>query len=294
MIAPLPPQPGLPQQSDSAGAKPDAKGEGDAFADILAAAAVTAQPPGPHLPGPAAMPDHGPVVVRAADLLPPEPAEPVTPVETAPQVGLTDPAIATKAARPDQPQPTARIFNQDGFFGSSVDAAASEAIGAAPVTRTLPGGITAPMPIDAETMVAATTGFEPAAGATAQPLAAAAGQAATQPVLVRAAVVPKGQLTAPAAPRPFSIEAESPDDPARPISRRLAFREAAARTVVQVAMRELEQGIHVAARADGLDPAERARLENDIAAMLSRHGLSARSIRISAPTRGRTSQERLK
>jgi hypothetical protein len=59
-------------------------------------------------------------------------------------------------------------------------------------------------------------------------------------------------------------------------------------------MRELEQGIHIAARAEGLDPAERARLHDEIAALLARHGLSARSIRISAPNRAGTSGERLK
>ena len=59
-------------------------------------------------------------------------------------------------------------------------------------------------------------------------------------------------------------------------------------------MRELEQGIHVAARAEGLDAAERVRLHEEITALLARHGLTPASVRISAPGRIRTSQETLK
>jgi hypothetical protein len=92
----------------------------------------------------------------------------------------------------------------------------------------------------------------------------------------------------------FEAEAEAEAEPARPLARRLAIRDPAARNAVQVAIRELEQGVHVAARAEGLDAAERARLHDEIAALLARHGLSARSIRISAPQRAARSEERLK
>lgn len=291
MIAPLPPQSGTPPV-DPAGARPDPKGEGDAFADILAAAAA-ALPPAPHLPGPSPI-EHGPAMVAVADLMAPEPVE--TP---APVAGLTDPAAElAKPDRPDQPLPAARIFNQDGFFGTSVDASAvpgvaSDTIQSAPSTplqaRTAPmsGLHQADRPLEAEQLPSPVE------------MISAMQALQTRP---EAAPVASALRTAPAAPRLLAVpairaqivEAETELNPIQPLTRRFTLREPSPRAAVQVAMRALEQGVHVAARAEGLDAAERVRLHDEITALLARHGLSARSIRISAPARGARAEERLK
>jgi hypothetical protein len=59
-----------------------------------------------------------------------------------------------------------------------------------------------------------------------------------------------------------------------------------------VVLRELEQGLHVAARVERLDPAERERLRDEITALLARHGLTPRSVRIEGPEGASTSQRR--
>ena len=303
MIAPLPPQPGLPQPADPAGAKPDARGEGDAFAEILAAAAAVV-PASPRIPGPPPTLEHGPAVMRVSDIETVEPVEPAQAavhvpaqmsVEVPVQAGLTDPAGEIEAPRPDQPQPAARIFNQDGFFGSSVDAPGSETVDAgaasvAAVARTMPGVVAVPMPLQAETAIAQLQ----AVAAGTMPTRAVSTGVTPAATLPRVSRVRPGPLAMPPTLRPAAFETEAEAESLKPITRRFVVREPAARAAVQVAMRELEQGVHVAVRAEGLDAAERVRLHDEIAALLARHGLSARSIRISAPLRGSSSQERLK
>ncbi len=276
MIAPLLPQPG-PPPLDPAAARPDPRGEGDAFAEILAAAAVAVPAPGPT--GLRPVLEHGPAVMTIADLV----AEPA-------QAGLTDPAIQpAAAASADQPQPAARIFNQDGFFGASIDAPGTAETRAARPQPEIP---LAAAPLQAGQPIASAPASlqSVATGEIVQAPAAPAAPAVPAPALPRAAGQPG--LLAPAVRTPI-LDADTEAEPLQPLARRLVTREPAARAAVQVAMRELEQGIHVAARAEGLDAAERVRLHDEIAALLARHGLSARSIRISAPARG-SSQERLK
>lgn len=300
MIAPLPPQPGLPQPVDPSGAKPDPRGEGDAFAEILAAAAAAV--PAPRVPGPPAI-EHGPAVVRISDIEPGEPVEPVDaaavqvpaqlPARAPDQAGLTDPASEIEAPRPDQPQPAARIFNQDGFFGASIDAAPVDPA-AAPAVAIPPGAAAGPALPPRETPAPVEmpiTELRPVAAGAMPAQSASVSSAAVLPRLSRVQPTPLSTL---AAARPVALETEGDAGPVKPISRRFTLREPSARAAVQVAMRELEQGVHVAARAEGLDAAERVRLHDEIAALLARHGLSARSIRISAPLREWPSQERLK
>lgn len=290
MIAPLPPQtqPGLPSV-DPTGAKPDPKGEGDAFAEILAAAAGAAAR-APRLPGPPAL-EHGPAKAPVADLLAPDPVE-----APPPAAGLTDPAA--EPARPDrgdQPLPTARVFDQDGFFGASIDAPASpdapgepqpKRAALAQPERDPECGIR-----QADRALDPVQQAEPAEMVFASPASQIRpGAAPAIPPQPGASAQPR--LLAIPVPRPPAAEAEA--EPLQPLARRFAFREPPPRAAVQVAMRELEQGIHVAARAEGLDPAERVRLRDEISALLARHGLTANSIRISAPGRARTSQETLK
>ncbi|MES2442143.1 MAG: hypothetical protein V4574_04880 [Pseudomonadota bacterium] len=280
MIAPLPSQPGLQQHADSAPAKPDPRPETEGFAEILAAAAAV---PAGHLAGPAAR-EHGPAIVSVRDLAPP-------------QAGLTDPVTALDAgADPDTPQPNAHRFNENGFFGSATGAgsAAPEAEAAAPATAALPPAPSDPAP-------AATNPLAQAAEAPG--LRTPAARRSAGDIAIPGGVIARGGRTQ-AAPQAAAVptralafeagDAAEPAEPVKPVARRLTVREPAARSVVHVALSELEQGIHVAARADGLDAADRVRLHDEITALLARHGLSARSIRISAPLRWASSQEKLK
>ncbi len=76
---------------------------------------------------------------------------------------------------------------------------------------------------------------------------------------------------------------------------RLLVRTAAgARAPLQLVLHALEHGLHVAARVDALDESDRIRLHDEIAALLARHGLAARSIRIAAPVARALPEERLK
>jgi hypothetical protein len=302
MIAPLPPQPGLPQPADQAVAKPDLPSDSDSFAEILAAAAA-ALPAAPRVPGPPPALEHGPAVMRIADIAPAEPVEParadlqaaaeppaLAPVQAPLQAGLTDPAAEIETPHSDQPQPAARVFNQDGFFGTRIDAPAM------PGPRIVPGTVSAAAPLDSDTPAfEAGIAVQPASAGLdshAAPVAAAPAEAGQRSPLQPTSRA-SGLLTGSGVARPIAFEDGISAEEAKPATRRAAFREPA-RATIQVAMRELEQGVHVAARAEGLDAAERVRLHDEITALLARHGLSARSIRISAPGRARTLEEKLK
>lgn len=70
---------------------------------------------------------------------------------------------------------------------------------------------------------------------------------------------------------------------AAPAIRRPVRQEPAARhSPIQVALSEVERGIQVAVRVDGLGAEERDALRTEIAALLARHGLAHRGIRIAA------------
>ncbi len=298
MIAPLPPQPAPTKPVDPANAKPDPIGEGDSFAEILTAAAAAV--PTPRIPGPPTL-DHGPAVVNIVDIerepvaAIQSPAQPPVeaPEQTPLQAGLTDPTGADEAPRTDRPQPAARIFNQDGFFGASVDAPLSDVVSAdAAHAQAEPGIPSAAVTSALRPGIVLGTALPSAAGGTISrsPMPIGAPSAA---ILSHANRLPPGPLATPLPTPGIAIDGDAEVEAARPLPRRFAMREPGARAPVQVAIRELEQGLHVAARVEGLDAAERVRLHDEISALLARHGRSARSIRLSAPWRA-PSQERPK
>jgi hypothetical protein len=223
--------------------------------------------------------------------------EPVAAIQTPPQApvqaGLTDPTVAIEARRADRPQPAARIFNQDGFFGASVDAPLSDAVSADALRAQTEPGIPS---------AAATPALPPnvAPRATLLPTAGSATLGSPMPtgspsatMLYRTHRLSAGPLATPVPIRGVAVDGDAEAEAARPLQRRFAIREPASRTPVQVAICELEQGLHVAARVEGLDATERLRLHDEISALLARHGRSARSIRVSTPLRA-SSQERPK
>lgn len=276
MIAPLPQLPVPPLSGDTPGRQPDAREGGDGFAEILAAAA----PPAGQLPGPPPIPEHGPAVVH------------VTADPEAAARAITDPADAVEArAEGSGPAAAAEIFNQQGLLGTATAAGTEAAPGVdtrpahvAPSRRIVEGVAAASAEAGNLQLPAQISHASAVANAVNRPVAPGARSA-------RPAAVP---AAGPVAVTPSRIDAETSADPVKPAGRRLPVREAAARSAVQVVLRELEQGLHIAARTDALDDAERLRLHDEIAALLARHGLAARSIRISAPGRSAPLQEKFR
>lgn len=275
MIAPLQQHPQSPFHREKPGTRPEPREGEDGFAGILAAA----QPPArtPPLAGSTPVREHGPAIVAA-------------PIEPSTQAAMLDPALAPGA---EGAGPAAEVFNRDGFFGTAIaDVAAPEAAGegASPARFALTGPLlegAVPPASGASTL----SGVAPAvvASAVARP-GGVAGNRLALPVAARQAA----GTTSFAVASPVSNEVEIPAEPAKAIVRRAFIREPAARSAVQVVLRELEQGLHVAARTDALDEPERLRLHDEIAALLASHGLSARSVRIHAPIRSVLMQEKFK
>lgn len=262
VIDPLPQLPVRPGLAEAAGGRDLHDAPGDAFAQILAAA--TAQP---------SAPGDAPLTMAA-------------PGAPAP-VALTDTAAAaTPPPAPDAPQPTAHVFNQEGFFGAAT-AAEAEAAMPASLQTAVPAGR---LPAAAEDAAGiAPAGRLPAREARILPTRAGTRVApaldAARPASVRVGGA-GGAASRPFARTDAAPQTERGGTPARSAARRpLVERQASggARSPIEVALRELEHGIHVAARVDRLDDAERVRLRDEIAALLARHGLSARHIQIFAP-----------
>ena len=277
MIAPLPQLPLQPLPGEAPGRQNDPRDGGDAFAQILAAAPPTAG----HLPGPPPIPEHGPAIAYVT--AEPEPAPPA----------ITDPAEVTERPTDGPAQATAEVFNQQGLFGTAT-ASASREVGAARRADAPSAAADEPSRwiVDAMPVPAAGGGdhsVQAQASGRSATLAAVAGAAAS---IVRQAHPVAGSSASAVAARNVRIETEARAEPAKSAARRLPVREAAARSAAQVALHELEQGIHIAARTEALDESERIRLHDEIAALLARHGLSARSIRISAPARFAHLQEK--
>lgn len=289
MIALLPPQPGPSKPVDPTSAAPNPR-DGDSFADILAAAASAVQTP--RISGPPTL-DHGPAVVHIFDLEQERIALAQTPAQTPVQAGLTDPTDANEEPRADWLRPAARIFNQDGFFGASVDAPLSDAVSADALRTQAEPGIPSVAATPALPSSIAPVATLPSTAASTTPGSPARTGSASAAILPPAHRLAAGPLATPLPMRGIAVDGDAEAEVVRPMLRRFVMREPAARTPVQVAIRELEQGLHVAARVEGLDAAERLRLHDEISALLARHGRSARSIRLSAPLRA-PSQERPK
>jgi hypothetical protein len=133
---------------------------------------------------------------------------------------------------------------------------------------------------------AALVGAPVAAGIVAPAVSHAAADGPHQQAF--AAAAPSGIV----APLPVEAgEGEGPQATTRPVSG-LRVRATAARSPVALAMHAIENGLHVAARLEALDDADRARLRDGIAALLARHGLAAKSIQINAPARRDTGEQR--
>lgn len=203
------------------------------------------------------------------------------PSPSAPDAAMLAPG-QDAAAKPGQQEsaPLAHRFNQNGFFGHAgetpelaVTLAREDAGPAEPWNPAAPAGqVAGPRP-DVAVSTRGSAGTISRSDA-AQGLAMRAAGAGPDSAEAR----PTGAAVAAPAP----IEEAEAADPAAPLERRAHRPTAAARSALHVALRELESGLQVAARVEGLDEAERHQLRDEIAALLGRHGLSAARIRINA------------
>lgn len=223
----------------------------------------------------------GPEVVKLVPAdLPLAEAPPVTPAEA-------PPSWDERAHAPE-----ASVFNQHGYFASG--AAHGEAGPVMPASESVapmdpraqdhaePTALrradAAPAPAGGST-AAGTNGptFAPAPAALPRAMASRA-PAATAPAAI-------ATQAAPGRAEPAAEEASA--SPSRRFTRLLEQRAASpsgGTSMVEVVLREVEQGMVVAGRVAALDPRERARLHDEIAGLLARHGLAARAIQISART----------
>lgn len=189
---------------------------------------------------------------------------------------------------------SARVFNQDGFFGRSVEIATAET-GDGSFAAAATSAMTAALPPPQSDPTIPLEIQPPSENAFAIPVLTTHAQQGlvSHSALMHASGAPPKVLAGFAAPRPSALETQVESRSTRPIARSLPVRPPTARTPAYVALQDVEHGIHVAVRANVLDPAEHIRLHDEIAALLARHGLSVRGIRISAPVRA-PSQETLK
>ncbi|MBN8811094.1 MULTISPECIES: hypothetical protein [unclassified Sphingomonas] len=197
----------------------------------------------------------------------------------APEASLLVPDVVGADPAQQAPAPLARVFNQDGFFGHAgkipgqavmlerEEAALAQAPGVAPagLAAALRPEVAFPAIPGGSTMARSGAGHGPAMRV------ARAGPAT---------VVAKPASGMAAAP-PATAENEAAD-PVAPLRHRAYRTPGAARSALHVALHEIESGLQIAARVEGLDEAERHQLRDEIAALLGRHGLSAARIQINA------------
>ncbi len=284
---PMPAQPGDPRQ----GPQPGQGGDGNLFEQVLAS--IGGAPPIDAAP---------PVSVGAA---------------TGPAAVLTDPlpVRTLPTGETHELAPVAAIFDQFGFFGHASGLGTPGEGG--PLLAVWPGGLanvptttpeapgapsSEPQPLDTvpsivppghpvyappEPQSRGVSQAEPVARP-ASPLASAPAEG---PDPIPAPAVMDGQavrmppraLPAATSLPVAELAANDEEGPAAPLASRSAPRRAppGACARVEIALHELEQGLHIAARIDGLDEGERRRMHDEIVSLLAEHGVSARSIQIS-------------
>lgn len=208
---------------------------------------------------------------------------------------LLDPAGDVAVVRQNQPAPAARIFNQDGLFGTNVAGESGDS--ARTTSQFTPPAVAPPNTTDAaisgqvdrETLRLQPASVEPGLDFVAPPL----GREARGAVRVNPGQPQSVQPGLRRISHIIGLKPEAERATAKSPARRLPEHDPGAKSAVRVALHALEQGLHVAAQVEGLDATDLEQLRVEIASLLARHGLSARSIRISVPNRG-PSRESLK
>jgi len=187
------------------------------------------------------------------------------------------PEPAAPPADPRLPDAGARVFNQDGFFGDAVAAEPTAAVRLEPAGD---GAAGAPCPTDHS---------EPTAEPVQVPRPGAVSVARRGRGEHRPAISGRNPVgEAMPAPRPGQPTAAQrvqgerfrprPAPRTAPPPRQMPLPSMAA----AVAVHALAHGLDVVARVADLDPVERARLADEIAALLSAHGYPPGTVRVAA------------
>lgn len=199
----------------------------------------------------------------------------------------------------------AEIFNQRGFFGSATSCprvpplqlpAKADTVWVRPISDDLP---------PTETWTASFSLFPTLSRTEARLEVPEGGRLFTDcPFTIRHEPgVPSGSRRLPVdgiqgealGERAETIATETAQADAEPApSRSLGYRLSGTRSAVYVALVEIERGFRVIARVDALSEADRERLQDEIAALLARHGLAAHPQRITIFARCPSLQEDLK
>ena len=268
MIDAVPQHPLSPRLGD-APAKPDQRESADGFAQILA---TTGRAPSAR--GWASVLDHGPAIM---------------PAPLATDASVLAPAEPPDAAkRGEEGASAAEQFNQDGFFGSALPTTPAHGLDVSPSELPPPR-----LASEAEERAASGTIGTQAEMAPAVPLRS---DLSPPPFVVQAQRPPRQYFQARSLggvePRPATVSELPETGPAHQSARRIFIRASSGSSSIRVALHELEQGLQVSAHTDALDEGERARLHEEIAALLARHGIAPRDIRINAPLRSPLQQEK--
>lgn len=192
---------------------------------------------------------------------------------------------------PDQ----ARIFNEDGFFGTAQAGVAAHgevrarAVAVAPAVEVSDDA--APEPSFA-------VSADPPSGGPGQVFARGQVPEDSGTLLVRVThPAPFGRASG-AQPVVVPVEPQSEPWPvaeaevAAAPSTASPWRGVRAQSTLRIAIRDIEQGLRVVVAAQALNERDRERLANEIAAVLSRHGLVPREVRVSGPLHARNSGKR--
>lgn len=201
-------------------------------------------------------------------------------------LGMASVGSGPEAALPGEAAAAER-FNEHGFFGRAVPAfertaGAVAPVAGEPVEAAARPAAEIPAPGDIDGIASGTTvprrgALAKAAEMPAAPLRSTTHRGGTS------GVVPQAAIGQPASALAGGGEIE--DAHTAPSSgRRLlgAAAERAAQSAARVALSETGHGLHVAAFAQALPEEERSRLRDEIAALLSRHGLRPDRIHIAA------------
>lgn len=268
MIAPLLQGPLPPVGTPGRESESSELGRGG-FPEILAAAGATAKP---NLLEPRPAPDHGPARVAVSPGLSPE----------IPGRAVTDPASSLSPA--SEGGPAAERFNQSGFFASTPYRGEVEA----------PNRAKGEFPSVERPESVALTEDRASAAASLQhadsPMRFESAKAHQTPASTAYVAARPAAATATVAQPAARIRPDAPEAAAA-ASRRLPLREPAARAPIQVVLRELAQGIQVAARLEALRAGEGEAMRDEILALLSRHGLRAHGVRVVGPASSTPTQE---
>ncbi len=196
-----------------------------------------------------------------------------------PDAALLAPDVIGADPARQPPAPLARVFNQDGFFGH-----ASKTPGQAVLLKREESTLAQAPGLPPEGLAA---GLRPEVAFPAIPgvgtmARSGAGHGPRMPIAKpgQATIVAKPASGVAAAP--LATEENEAADPVAPLRHRAYRTPGAARSALHVALHEIESGLQIAARVEGLDEAERHQLRDEIAALLGRHGLSAARIQINA------------